>query len=173
MRRDELVRLVEAASRVTGGSDIVVVGSAALLAVVEEPTGALAVGHEADLVAIDHPDRGSAIDAALGPDTMYHDAQGTCARGTGPMTPLAPAAWIERLVALDASATRARCMEAHDLVLAKLAVGRGKDYDFCAAAVDAGLVLLDELEVRIADMPMDEFAREELRRTLARVTGTA
>lgn len=56
-------------------------------------------------------------------------------------TAVLPAGWRERLVPFerrDAEPSKARCLDAHDLVCAKLVAGREKD--FASALIDADLV---------------------------------
>ncbi len=172
MRRDQLIHLVRAAARVTGEAEVVVVGTAALLGSCAELPDALDPGDHADLFARERPEAGEEVDRALGEDSMYHEERGVWARGVGPMTPLAPAGWLDRLVPLDAGeGVVARCMEPHDLALAKLAVARGKDLDFCVHAIEHRIVELAELQKRILRMPVDVVELEELARTLERVTG--
>jgi hypothetical protein len=74
---------------------------------------------------------------------------------------VAPAGWQERLVRLELPAILpphgtvvAWCLEAHDLVLAKLAAGRERDLDFAAEAIRAGLVDLNQLRLGVALMPV-------------------
>jgi hypothetical protein len=58
------------------------------------------------------------------------------------------------------------CLEAHDLVLSKYAAGREKDGVFVRAALAAKLVNRETLLDRLATMPIDDGARERLRRRI-------
>jgi len=53
----------------------------------------------------------------------------------------------------------AYCLEVHDLVLAKCAAGRERDWEFAGEALAAGLVRLVTLAERIPDLPLDEEHR--------------
>jgi hypothetical protein len=46
-------------------------------------------------------------------------------------------------------------LEIHDLVLAKVAAGRERDWEFAREALKAGLVSGEELLKRAADLPLD------------------
>lgn len=172
MRRDQLVHLARAAARIAASDDVVVIGSQALHALDQPVPIELLVGEQADLFVADRVELGDRLEAALGPDSMYHDEHGTCLRAVGPLTPVAPAGWLERLVPLHdaAGAPVAHCMDPHDLVLAKLVVGRGKDLDFALAVVDAGIADPAVLDARSEGLPLELDRQQELRDRLVRLT---
>ena len=155
MTRDQFDHLLCAAARITGARELVVIGSCALFAQGDEVASALLDTDQLDLFVRSEPELGATIDAALGEETVYHDQQGVYARAVGPLTPVAPAGWLDRLVELPVSRdVTAACMEPHDLVLAKLVAGRGKDREFCLSALERGLVSPDTLMMRVDDMPI-------------------
>jgi hypothetical protein len=57
-------------------------------------------------------------------------------------------------------------MEPHDVVLAKCAAGRQRDWDFARAAVELSVVELDELVRRANDLPLPEERRLHVVRLL-------
>ena len=62
-----------------------------------------------------------------------------------------PTGWKDRLVAFEdqeAGASRAVCLDPHDLVVSKLVAGREKDFVFARALLDAELVDADILVER-------------------------
>jgi hypothetical protein len=79
----------------------------------------------------------------------------------GPETAKAPSGWQERLVkrkipqrvASERTAV-AWCLEANDLVLAKCAAGRDRDWDYASEALKAGIVQADVLLARLPDLPV-------------------
>jgi len=82
------------------------------------------------------------------------------AHGVGPETAVAPAGWQERLVRVEIPprvgqevGSVALCLEAHDLVLAKCAAGRDRDWNFARDALAYGLVEAEERFRRIPDLP--------------------
>lgn len=167
MDRTQLQQLVRNVARVSGGSDVVVIGSCAVLAAVTEPDGALVPGDVADVFVVDAPDAGERIDTALGEGSMYHDEHGVCARAVGPLTALAPEGWADRIVPLEDAP--ARCMAIADLVLAKLAVGRGKDIDFAERALELGVVDEGALLELVDRLPIPSHEREDVRRMIDRL----
>ena len=72
-------------------------------------------------------------------------------QGVSITTAILPDGWEDRVVHLDRSDSRlgyARCLEAHDLVIAKLVAGREKDFEFASALLAADLVDATVLEER-------------------------
>jgi hypothetical protein len=178
MRREHLEHLVKAAADLADDSEIVVVGSQAILAQFPDAPAALLVSIEADLYPRNQPERAIDIDAVIGEGSRFSETYGYYAQGVGPETPKAPAGWEERLVAVELPAFRPRgavvtawCMEAHDIVLSKLAAGREKDIAFAREAVRAGLVDRDRLTRAVEQVPSTHrrATRERLAIVLARL----
>ena len=146
MRRDQLEHLIRAAGSLIGDDTVIVIGSQAILATVPAPADeALLRSMEADLLPLDDPleEKADLIDGVLGAGSMFDDTHGVHADGVSITTPLLPRGWRDRLVEISNTNTngiRGLCLEAHDLVVSKLAAGRAKDIEFCDAAVRCGLV---------------------------------
>ncbi len=175
MRLDQLKHVVGAAANVTGEREFVVIGSQAILGTDPEAPVALLVSMEVDIYPREHPELADEIDGALGDGSQFHRAFGYYAHAVGPETAKAPAGWERRLMQLKVDPrpgsdkrSIAYCLEAHDLVLAKCAAGRDRDWAFALGALHAGLVRGDELLARIDAMPLDEPHRAHVR---AMVTG--
>lgn len=73
MRREELEHIIRACAEVTGDTDIVVVGSQAILASFPNAPRAMLVSIEADVYPRNIPDEGDRIDAVLGELTRFHE----------------------------------------------------------------------------------------------------
>ena len=143
MRRVDFEHVIRAAAEIAR-DEIVVVGSQAILAQHPNAPESLLVSNELDVFPRHHPERSIDIDGALGDGSPFHERFGYYAQGVGWETVVAPAGWPNRLVRLDVPATvrgtvTAWCMDAHDLVLAKLAAGRPHDFEFAQEAVRARL----------------------------------
>jgi hypothetical protein len=170
VRREHLEHVIRAAADVTK-DEIVVVGSQAILAQHPDAPEALLVSIEADLYPRSDPRRADEIDAAMGDGSRFHETYGYYAHGVGPETSVAPAGWQERLVRLELPPILPRdrtvtawCLDAQDLVLAKLAAGRQRDLEFAAEAIRAGLV--DPMQLRLGVDLMPESHREPTRERL-------
>jgi hypothetical protein len=173
MRRASLEHVIRAAAAVAGEDEIVVIGSQAILGQLPDAPEALLWSQEADVYPRAHPERAEAIDGALGDGSQFHAAFGYYAHGVGPETAKAPAGWEHRLVPVrvprgprDESLVTGWCMEPHDVVLAKCAAGRERDWEFARAAIRHGVVELDELRRRVGDLPLPRPQRSRIERLL-------
>ncbi len=133
MNRTQLEHIIRAASRISGDTEIVVIGSQAIHAhdMVLPPVAY--VSEEADVYPRHHPDRADDIDIAIGELSSFHETFGYYAHGVSPRTAVLPAGWEQRLVRLsnpNTDGATGLCLDPHDLVLSKYAAGREKDVDF-------------------------------------------
>lgn len=173
MRRAQFDHVITAAADVSGDMEIVVIGSQAILGTVDEPPPSMAFSMEADVYPLNNPAKSIEIDGSLGDGSFFHNTYGYYAHGVGPETVVAPAGWVDRLVRVkippragQQRAVVALCLEKHDLVLAKSVAGRARDWDFAHEALKAGLVEIDELLLRVGDLPVDEPTRKHVRQML-------
>jgi hypothetical protein len=165
--------VIAAAAEVSGEPEIVVIGSQAILGSVPDPPRTMLFSMEADIYPLHAPDKAIEIDGSLGDGSQFHGTYGYYAHGVGPETAVAPAGWEERLVRVEiparvgqAGGVVAFCLEIHDLVLAKCAAGRERDWDFAREAVAADLVRSDELFRRLVDLPEPPADRDHIRKML-------
>jgi hypothetical protein len=177
MRRADLEHVIGAAANVLGEDAFVVIGSQAILGPCPDAPDALLRSMEVDLFPKEHPDRADEIDGALGDGSPFHEAFGYYAHGVGPETATAPAGWLDRLIEIDIpsrvgsrQAPRAHCLEPHDLVLAKCAAGRDRDWDFAREAIKAGVVQVETLVERVDALPLSEGQRTSIRVRLDTLT---
>jgi hypothetical protein len=173
VRREQFEHVIAAAAEVSGEREIVVIGSQAILGSVEEPPEAMLFSMEADLYPLNDPGKANEIDVNLGDGSQFHSTYGYYAHGVGPETAVAPAGWEDRLVKVEiparvgqATGAVALCLEIHDLVLAKCAAGRDRDWEFSRDALSAGLVKAPELFRRVEDLPEPPADRPHVKRML-------
>ena len=152
MRRDELAHILRAVARITDNGDIRVIGSQAILGSFDEDQLPVEAWRsvEADVAFFDDPaeTKSDQVDGAIGEDSPFHSTHGIYGQGVSVTTAVLPAGWRDRLVPFeraDAHFSRARCLDAHDLVCAKLVAGREKDFAFAGALIDADLVSCEVL----------------------------
>jgi hypothetical protein len=174
---DAFAHVIRAAADVSR-DDLVVIGSQAILGQFPDAPAALLVSSELDVYPKNHPERADLIDGALGDGSPFHERFGYFAHGIGPETAIAPAAWGDRLVRIAVPGRKhagvvvtAWCMEAHDLMLAKLAAGRPHDLEFVAGAITARLVTSHVLRQRAETMPISH--RDAVAARLERVLAEA
>ena len=176
MNREQLAHVIRAAASIAIDGDMVIIGSQAVLGSfdVDELPGEATLSVEADVAFWDDPGEAKAdlVDGSIGEESPFHSTFGYYGQGVTLATARLPTGWKDRLVPFDWSDTgggSARCLEVHDLTVAKLVAGREKDMTFAAALLAHGLIDRETLENRIADLeqPID---RE---RTGSRLTSVA
>lgn len=173
MRRSEFEHLIAAAAQVVGETDLVVIGSQAVFGSAPEPPEEMLQSIEVDVYPRDAPGKADYIDGALGDGSQFHAQFGYYAHAVGPETAKAPKGWQDRLLAVEVPARPgsdveavAWCLEAHDLVLAKCAAGRDRDWEYARVALLRGLVSAEELQSRVGDMPVTEELRAHIQKML-------
>ena len=160
MRRHEFDHVIVAAADVSGEREIVVIGSQAILGNVDDPPAGMLFSMEADLYPRNDPGKADEIEGSLGEGSQFQSTFGYYAHGVRPETVVGPAGWEERLVRVEIPArvkqsegAIAFCLEIHDLVLAKCAADRERDWEFAQDALVANLVEVDELFRRLEGLP--------------------
>jgi hypothetical protein len=129
---------------------------------------------EIDLYPIHAPHKADLIDTQLGDGSQFHATFGYYGHGVGPGTAKAPVGWEDRLLRVPipprVKSDRhpvALCLEIHDLILAKCAALRDRDFDYARAAITAGLVDMKTIEARIPTMPVPAHTRRLIRARLS------
>ncbi|MGH8255114.1 MAG: hypothetical protein ACRET0_02770 [Steroidobacteraceae bacterium] len=87
MKRSELEHLIRAAGRIAGDTELVVIGSQAILGQFPEASGVLAVSAEADLFPLHRPERTELVDGAIGEGSPFHRKFGYYPQGASMNTP--------------------------------------------------------------------------------------
>jgi len=173
VRRPDFDHVIAVSAAITGEDEIVVIGSQAILGRLPDAPDALLWSQEADVYPRSHPERAEAIDGALGDGSQFHASFGYYAHGVGPETAKAPSGWEQRLVPVrvprgprDDRLATGWCMEPHDVVLAKCAAGRERDWEFAREAVRHRVVDVAELLRRCDDLPLPARERTRIARLL-------
>jgi len=176
VRRADLEHVVAAAAQIVGEHDFVVIGSQAILGSYPDAPPSLLRSQEADVYPLWSPEKAIEIEGAIGDGSYFHQTHGYYAHAVGPETAKAPAGWEERLVPVQVpprvrskTSATAFCLEPHDLVLAKLAANRERDWDFAKDALAAKLVDPGILVARVADLPVDPDVRAAIASSLAAI----
>lgn len=165
MTREELEHVIRAASEISGDSDIVVVGSQAVLGQFPVAPPSLLVSREADVYPRNKPEAAIEIDGSMGDGSLFDATYGYYAHGVGPEAAKPPAGWENRLVPISNERTAGAtgwCLEVHDLVLAKCVAGRDRDWRFAEDAISHGLVEPATLTERVNELPISEGARARI-----------
>ena len=165
MRRDELEHVIRAAAAISGDSEIVVIGAAAILGSVPSPPADLAQTMEADIYPLHHPELADVIDGAIGELSPFHETFRYYAHGVSPSTAILPSGWKDRLVKVQNEGTRqyiGYCLEPYDMAASKLAAGREKDAAFVEGLLRHRVVTAERLLERIGLLPLDADRRRRL-----------
>ncbi len=96
MRREEVEHVLRAAAAISKETFFVLVGSQAVVMLLESPPPELLVSSEIDLYPAMHPEKADLIDGAIGALSTFHDTFGYHADGVGPDTACLPADWTRR-----------------------------------------------------------------------------
>lgn len=160
-----LQHMIRAAQALAEDRDILVLGSASLLAsfpALGKPESLLASTYDADL----YPDpfdelTGTMLDEALGENRAYFQRHGYHAdilRGSVLST--LPRGWRERLIPVPCCGA-ARALDPHDLAAVKLLVGRPKDLLLVRQLRAAGLLNSDVVRARceLLELPVELVPR--------------
>lgn len=145
MKRESFERVVRSCCRFLDRDEVVVIGSQALFAAMNELPEAGAVSMEVDVLLPSEADRDE-VAALFGELSAFHETYGVYADPVDITTGRFPEGWIDRLVNVQVADEsrgriyRARCAELHDLVVAKLVAGRDKDRELIAPLLASGMI---------------------------------
>jgi hypothetical protein len=164
--REQLEHVIRASATIAGDSEIVVIGSQAILGRYPNAPDELLVSADVDVYPRNHPDRADLIEGSIGELSPFHDTYGYYAQAVGEGTATLPEGWKDRLVPVPTPAGTGLCLEPHDLVISKYVAGREKDRDYVRAALRHGLVAPATLLERLARTTVDPATRERISRQI-------
>ena len=106
MTRSELEHIIRAACAIAGDTELVIIGSQAVLGQFPNAPEELLTSTEADVFPKNRPERADLIEGSIGELSPFHETFGYYAQGVGPETATLPLGWQERLVVVRSAATR-------------------------------------------------------------------
>lgn len=171
MTRSELEHIIRAAGSITGDSDLVILGSQAVLGQFPQAPAEILSSVEADVFPRNKPERAELIDGSIGELSPFHNTFGYYAHGVGPNTSILPCGWEERLIPIaneNTGGVTGWCLEIHDLLLSKYAAGRERDLEFNGQVIRLGLARKETLLERLEGMPLDEAQKERIKMLILR-----
>ena len=155
MRRAQLEHIIRASGAITEDSEIIVIGSQAILATDPEPAPELQ-SIEADVCPLNRPELSDLIDGSIGELSRFHETFGYYGHGLGPEAAVLPKSWRSRLVRLQNENTNnviGYCLSPIDLAYSKLAAGRPKDLEFAGALLKYQYVTKEQILQVAAEGP--------------------
>lgn len=155
MNKAQFDHTIRAAAAILGAGEVLVIGSQAIHASVDEMFPEAERSIEADIAALDDADGSKAdlIDGSIGELSLFQETFGYYAQGVTARTAILPGGWKKRLIRYSSPATNgvtALCLEPHDLWVSKAVAGRPKDIEFCRALLDRNIVRPPTLRERLA-----------------------
>lgn len=172
MTREQLEHLIRAAAVLADDTEIVVIGSQAILGQFPDAPAPMRISMEADLYPLNHPERADLIEGSIGELSPFHKTFGYYAQGVSEDTAMLPLGWKERLVVIQNENTRGAkglCLEAHDLLVSKSLAGREKDLDFLREAARNRLTDFETLLARLATVDADPALVENARAAIRKI----
>jgi hypothetical protein len=166
VKRTELERAIVVASNLIGHSEVLIIGSQAILGSFSEselPARAT-FSQEVDIapLADDVAETlATRLDAGAGEWSPFERAHGFYIQGVSVRTAFLPSGWAERLVRVvpqHEPEVAGLCLEPHDLCAAKLARGDAKDHEYVAALIRARLVGAHEIAERVRSIDDDRLS---------------
>ena len=169
MRRSQLEHAIRAACQIIGHTEVIVVGSQAILATYTEDQLPATTTRSAEVdilpIADDNTETArlaDAIEGVAGELSLFDQQHGFSLDGVDLDTSALPDGWRTRLVKVQNANTAPPsghpqyigwCLDKEDLCVAKLCAHREKDTNFVHALITANLVDPTVIRDRLADLP--------------------
>ena len=153
MRKSQFEAALQAAAKVTGEQQFIVVGSQSVHAHTDNAPVEVLISKECDLWAKGKEEKLAGLEDALGQRSPYFTEHGVYVDAVEPGLILLPAGWEQRLKPLKLGEVTAWCLDVNDLVVSKLNAGRLKDYEFVNAVLRMKLADFDVIIKRIETFP--------------------
>lgn len=163
MTHEELQHAIRAACYVAGETELIIIGSQAILGQFPNAPAALRQSMEVDVIPKTRPEKADLLTGALGELSMFHDTHGFYIDGVDIGTAQLPAGWEDRLVAVRGSMTDGNtgwCLEAHDIAASKLSAFRDKDRDYVRVLLVERMITPDALVRRLRTLPIASAEQE-------------
>jgi hypothetical protein len=165
MNRQELEHVIRAACSIAEDSELIIIGSQAVLGQFPDAPAELLTSMEADVFPKNKPERADLIEGSIGELSMFHETFGYYADGVDESTATLPAGWRHRLIAVRGPATggcTGWALEIHDLLISKYVANRDKDRRFCRAALAHRLADPAVIRQRLGETPISEDVRQRI-----------
>lgn len=177
MRRDQLEHAIRTACQIIHQSEVIVVGSQAILGTFDESQlpAAATMSIEVDILPMAETNDETArladlIEGVAGELSPFEELHGFSIDGVDLETAVLPDGWRNRLVKVQNTNTAAAggeprftgwCLDKEDLCAAKLVALREKDRNFVIALLKAHLVDADLIASRLRTIPPEHVAARE------------
>lgn len=165
MQRSDLEHLIRASGEIAGDTEIIIIGSQAILGQFPNAPVRLLSSMEADIYPRNYPERADKVDDAIGEGSSFHESHGYYAQGVGEKTAVLPKGWERRLVAVNnenTSGVTGYCLEIHDLAISKIVAQRPKDLEFLQELVRHAMIEKKTMLHRLEQTDLQEPFRRNI-----------
>jgi hypothetical protein len=166
MKRSDLEHLIRAAGAIGQDSQIVVIGSQAILGQFPDAPRSLLMSAEADVFPLNRPEHSDLIDGVIGEGSRFHQEFGYYAQGVDEHTAILPQGWRDRLVRVSNPNTGGvvgLCLEVNDLAISKYVAGRPKELKFTKELAKHSMTTLETLTKLVDDTDITPELRHVIR----------
>jgi len=153
VKKRELEQILRAAGRAAHEVEFFLIGSQAVHAYCRKPPAEVLVSQECDIYPRHFPQAANLIENQFGRRSAFARKHGFYADVVTPEIASLPDGWERRLKPFRAGRITALCLEAHDLIVSKLAAGRLKDLEFVGALLEMNLANAKTVRQRICEYP--------------------
>jgi len=165
MQRSDLEHLIRASGEIAGDTEIIIIGSQAILGQFPNAPVRLLMSMEADIYPRNYPEKADKVDGAIGEGSSFHELHGYYAQGVGEKTAVLPKGWERRLVAVNnenTSGVTGYCLDAHDLAISKIIAQRPKDLEFLQELVRHDMIEKKTMLHRLEQTDLQEPIRRNI-----------
>jgi hypothetical protein len=169
MTLEQLDRLLTEVARKHRVDSFVVIGSLAVLGLLDERRipRAMTLSAEVDAFPESDPPRAFEIADDFGLGSAFEQEHGYYFDAVSPQLPTLPAGWEQRLIPrVLPGGTRVKFLEPHDAAIAKLARGDPKDLRWIRAGIRASILSLPTVEYRFKHTVFHDDERARARKNL-------
>lgn len=170
MKKQQLDHVLQAACRITGEKQFLIIGSQSLHGKCPDLPDEIVRSAEVDLIAGNNVNRTEWLNA-IGQDSQFHETFGYYADPVDETTATLPKGWKGRLVNLppgDTDGVQGLCLDPHDLAIAKYVARREKDLIFTRELARREIVTRKRLLSLLAQTPVDEEMHARIRDDITR-----
>jgi hypothetical protein len=170
VKRSQLLRLFEAARRVCGHGDYVVVGSLSILGTDDEDglPAEMSMSIDIDCWTAADPGRIHDLKGALGEGSAFHAEHGFYLDPVSPHLPTLPEGWQARMSCIEQDGLRLYFLDPDDAAVSKYARSQANDLRWIRAGLLSGHLSLPRLRARLGStLFVDEQEEARVRQQVA------
>lgn len=164
--RPHIDHMLRAAGELTGQSQFVLVGSAAVIAWAPELPQVMAMTSEIDIfgTGADPEETAFEIDSVLGQGSMFHDTHGYFVDGVSPDTARLPRGWRDRARTIETTTGNVTAIvpEPNDIAVSKLVRCSDKDLIFLVAGFRHGIFDRDTVLERARSLDITDLGQGKM-----------